>query len=112
MAGALVCPRAAAHMYKPRTCTNNDPCLLSGLFFRQTRGTPATYPIRHRQNIAVAHLLKIVRRKRGAKTASAIEHDFVIAVGNESFNIALKHTAANMTRSGRVPGIPFVVLSD
>src|SRR4029077_8512331 len=72
---------------------------------------PAAPAAVHRDHVAVAHLLQIVRSEGRTVAAAAIEDDFGVLVRDGFFDIALNHAFAQVDRTGNVAAGPLVVLA-
>src|SRR6202034_3312963 len=78
---------------------------------RISRFSPAAPTAVHRNDVAVAHFLKIVSSEGGAIPASAVENDFGIFVGDGLFDIAFNDSFAQMNSAGDMPARPFALFA-
>src|SRR5215204_5125772 len=90
--------------------------LLSAFFHsifcrRVARFLPTAPAAVHRDHVAVAHALEVVRRQRRAEAPAAVEDDFLVRVGDLLLDVALDHALAQVRRAGDVARGPLALLA-
>src|SRR5690242_4183935 len=72
---------------------------------------PPAPPSVHRSDVRVAHFAEIVRRKRRAKAAAAVEDDLGIRVGDLRLDVALDDALAEVLCARQVPLGPLALFA-
>jgi len=109
---ALIIPIAGPGGKVSRCGSNARACLAAFLLHRKPRPRPSPPAAVHRDNVFIAHLLKIVSDQRGAIPAAAIKQNLRLPVRKLLFDVTFDDPAGKVDCSGDVSGGPLVVLAD
>ena len=69
------------------------------LLHGEARLAPGLDPTIHRQDIGISHLPYTIRRQCGSIAAAAIQHDWLLLIRNDGFDIPLDHSLAEVNRT-------------
>ena len=81
-----------------------------GLLYRETCLGPAAPAAIHRNDVGVAHLLQVVGDQGRPESASAVEHERRIFIGEGLLDIAFDDALAEMHGPGQMAARPFACL--